>query len=184
MLSFWWLYAAIALLVRLKLGSPVFFRQARPGKNEKIFHILKFRTMLDAYDEAGEPLPDEMRMTNFGRILRSTSLDELPELWNIFVGDMSIVGPRPLMIEYLPLYNEEQKHRHDVLPGLTGLAQVNGRNLCSWEEKFKYDVEYTRNISFWGDVKIILQTILIVFKREGIHSNSSETKEPFRGNGV
>jgi len=157
-----------ALLVHRKLGSPVFFTQQRPGLNEKIFKIYKFRTMTDERDKEGNLLPDEVRLTSFGKLLRSTSIDELPELWNIFNGDMSVVGPRPLAVCYLPYYNEVEKHRHDVRPGLTGLAQVNGRNSVKWEDKFRYDVEYTKNITFWGDVKIIWQTVLIVLKREGI----------------
>jgi len=170
-----------AVLVRVKLGSPVFFTQQRPGLNEKIFKIYKFRTMTDERDKEGNLLPDEVRLTSFGKLLRSTSIDELPELWNIFNGDMSVVGPRPLLVKYLPLYDEEQRHRHDVRPGLTGLAQVNGRNLCSWEDKFRYDVEYARNVTFWGDVKIIWQTVLIVLKRQGISSETSATMEVFQG---
>lgn len=140
----------VAVLVRTKLGSPVIFCQERPGKNEKIFRMYKFRSMTDARDENGELLPDEVRLTRLGRILRSTSLDELPELWNILKGDMSIVGPRPLLVKYLPLYNEEQRHRHDVRPGLTGLAQVNGRNAITWEDRFAYDVRYVSRITAWG----------------------------------
>lgn len=139
--------------------------------------------MTDARDEQGNLLPDEVRLTDFGKTLRSTSLDELPEIWNIFIGDMSIVGPRPLLVKYLSRYNEEQKHRHDVRPGLTGLAQVNGRNLCSWEEKFKYDVEYTRNVTFLGDIKILWKTVMIVLKREGISSLNNVTMEEFKGDG-
>ena len=153
-----WLYLILFILVRVKLGSPVLFRQQRPGKNEKIFTLYKFRTMTDARDENGNLLPDEVRLTAFGKMLRSTSLDELPELFNILKGDMSLIGPRPLLVKYLPLYNEEQKHRHDVRPGLTGLAQVNGRNAISWEKKFEYDVEYVRNLSFLLDCRILLQT--------------------------
>ena len=141
----------VAVLVRTKLGSPVIFCQERPGKNEKIFKMYKFRSMTDARDENGVLLPDEVRLTRLGRILRSTSLDELPELWNILRGDMSIVGPRPLLVKYLPLYNEEQRHRHDVRPGLTGLAQVNGRNAITWEDRFIYDVRYVYRITAWGD---------------------------------
>ena len=158
-----WLYLILFILVRVKLGSPVLFKQQRPGKNEKIFTLYKFRTMTDARDENGNLLPDEVRLTAFGKMLRSTSLDELPELFNIFKGDMSLIGPRPLLVKYLPLYNEEQKHRHDVRPGLTGLAQVNGRNAISWEKKFEYDVEYVRNISFLLDCRILLQTVKAVF---------------------
>ena len=170
-----------AFLIRIKLGTPVFFKQLRPGKNEKIFGILKFRTMTDAKDENGNLLPDEIRLTRFGQFLRSTSIDELPELLNILNGDMSIVGPRPLLVQYLERYNEEQKHRHDVKPGLTGLAQVNGRNGITWEEKFHYDLEYVKNITFYGDCKIIFQTVMKVFGREGISSATSVTME-FKGN--
>lgn len=171
-----------AFLIRIKLGDPVFFKQLRPGKNEKIFGILKFRTMTDAKDENGNLLPDEIRLTRFGQFLRSTSIDELPELLNILNGDMSIVGPRPLLVQYLERYNEEQKHRHDVKPGLTGLAQVNGRNGITWEEKFHYDLEYVKNITFYGDCKIIFQTVMKVFGREGISSTTSVTMEEFKGN--
>ena len=175
-------YLVLYILVRVKLGAPVFFTQPRPGLHGKIFNIYKFRTMTDARDEQGNLLPDEVRLTDFGKTLRSTSLDELPEIWNIFIGDMSIVGPRPLLVKYLDRYNEEQKHRHDVRPGLTGLAQVNGRNLCSWEDKFKYDVEYTRNVTFLGDIIILWKTVMIVLKREGISSETSATMEEFKGN--
>ena len=171
----------VAVLVRTKLGSPVIFCQERPGKNEKIFKMYKFRSMTDARDENGELLPDEVRLTRFGKALRSTSLDELPELWNIFKGDMSIVGPRPLLVKYLPLYSEEQHHRHDVRPGLTGWAQVHGRNLATWEERFAYDVDYVDNISFALDVKIIFMTIRCVFAREGISAEGSATMEAFTG---
>lgn len=173
-----------AILVRTKLGSPVIFCQQRPGKDEKIFKMYKFRSMTDERDENGELLPDEVRLTPFGRKLRSTSLDELPELWNIFKGDMSIVGPRPLLVKYLPRYNEEQKHRHDVRPGLTGLAQVNGRNAISWEEKFALDVEYVRNISFLKDIEIVFATAAKVLKRDGISSETSSTMEEFMGTAV
>lgn len=158
----------VAVLVRAKLGSPVIFCQERPGKDEKIFKMYKFRSMTDARDENGELLPDEVRLTKFGRTLRATSLDELPELWNIFKGDMSIVGPRPLAEVYLPYYTEEERHRHDILPGLTGLAQVHGRNAISWEAKFAYDLEYLRTLSFRTDVKIIFLTVKKVLVREGI----------------
>ena len=171
-----------AFLIRIKLGEPVFFKQLRPGKNEKIFGILKFRTMTDAKDENGNLLPDEIRLTRFGQFLRSTSIDELPELLNILNGDMSIVGPRPLLVQYLERYNEEQKHRHDVKPGLTGLEQVNGRNGITCEEKFHYDLEYVKNITFYGDCKIIFQTVMKVFGREGISSTTSVTMEEFKGN--
>ena len=171
----------VAVLVRIKLGSPVLFKQPRPGKNEKIFNMYKFRTMTDARDENGELLPDEVRLTKFGKTLRSTSLDELPELFNILKGDMSIVGPRPLLVRYLPLYNERQKHRHDVRPGFTGLAQVNGRNSISWEEKFEWDVKYVEHVTFLQDCRIILKTIGVVLKRDGISSTTSATMEEFRG---
>lgn len=171
----------VAVLVRTKLGSPVIFCQERPGKGEKIFKMYKFRSMTDARDENGDLLPDEVRLTKFGKLLRSTSLDELPELWNIFKGDMSIVGPRPLLVKYLPLYNEEQRRRHDVRPGLTGLAQVNGRNAISWEARFALDVRYVSHITFLGDVKIIFATVGKVFKRDGIHAENAATMEEFRG---
>ena len=170
-----------ALLVRCKLGSPVIFCQERPGKDEKIFKMYKFRSMTDQRDENGELLPDEARLTKFGKALRATSLDELPELWNIFKGDMSIVGPRPLLVRYLPRYNAEQRHRHDVRPGLTGLAQVNGRNAISWEEKFALDVQYVSNVTFLNDVKIIFATVGKVFKRDGIQSANAATMEEFMG---
>lgn len=161
-------------------GNP-FFTQLRPGKDEKIFRLIKFRTMTNQKDKEGNLLPDDVRLTKYGKFLRSTSLDELPELLNILVGDMSIVGPRPLLVKYLPRYNEEQKHRHDVRPGLTGYAQANGRNAVTWEDKFKMDVWYTRNISFKLDVKIILDTVQCVLKRDGISSESSATMEEFMG---
>lgn len=176
-----WLYAIIAVLVRINLGSPIVFKQPRPGKNEKIFNIYKFRTMTDETDEEENLLPDEHRLTAFGRFLRSTSLDELPELWNILKGDMSIVGPRPLLVQYLPRYNERQKRRHDVMPGLTGYAQANGRNALTWEEKFEMDVYYTEHISFTFDVKIVFQTIKSVIRRQGISSATSATMEEFMG---
>ena len=169
----------IAVLVRVKLGSPILFTQQRPGKNEKIFTIYKFRTMTDQKDDHGDLLPDSIRLTSFGKFLRSTSVDELPELFNILKGDMSIVGPRPLLVEYLPLYNATQKHRHDVRPGLTGWAQVNGRNAISWESKFVYDVEYTQNVTMKRDLTIIGLTILKVLKREGISGQGSQTMDPF-----
>ena len=171
----------VAILVRTKLGSPVIFCQERPGKDEKIFRMYKFRSMTDERNEDGNLLPDEVRLTKFGRLLRSTSLDELPELWNIFKGDMSIVGPRPLLVKYLPLYNEEQRHRHDVRPGLTGLAQVSGRNAITWEEKFFHDVRYVENVSFFLDVQIVISTVKKVLKHEGISSDSSATMEEFTG---
>ena len=161
-------------------GNP-FFTQLRPGKDEKIFRLIKFRSMTCETDKQGNLLPDEQRLNSYGKFLRATSLDELPELINIFVGHMSIVGPRPLLVKYLPRYNQEQKRRHDVLPGLTGYAQVNGRNAISWEEKFRLDVWYVDHLSFWLDVKIILQTVGKIFKREGISSESSATMEEFMG---
>ena len=171
-----------AILVKIKLGSPIIFKQQRPGKNEKIFTLYKFRTMTDKKDEEGNLLPDEQRLTKFGKILRSTSIDELPELINILKGDMAIVGPRPLLVEYLSLYNDEQKHRHDVRPGLTGLAQVSGRNTISWEEKFDEDLKYINKVNLVSDFKIILKTIVKVFKREGINSETSVTMKKFTGN--
>lgn len=172
----------VAILVRIKLGSPIIFKQQRPGKDEKIFTLYKFRTMTDKKDENGNLLPDSERLTKFGKVLRSTSLDELPELVNILKGDMSIVGPRPLLVEYLPLYSEEQKHRHDVRPGLTGLAQVSGRNSLSWEEKFNDDLQYIKHITFFEDMKIIFMTVAKVFKREGIAQEGNATMEKFTGN--
>lgn len=174
-------FLIVAILVRVKLGSPIIFKQKRPGLNEKIFTLYKFRTMTDKRDKDGELLPDSVRLTKFGKFLRSTSLDELPEFINILKGDMSIVGPRPLLIQYLPLYNEKQKRRHEVRPGLSGHAQVNGRNAISWEQKFDLDVEYVDNVSFLGDWKIILLTIKKVFVREGISSDTSDTMEEFMG---
>lgn len=172
----------VAILVRVKLGSPVLFKQSRPGLNEKIFMMYKFRTMTGERDEKGELLPDSVRLTRFGKFLRSTSLDELPELFNILKGEMSIIGPRPLLVQYLPLYNEHQKRRHEVRPGLSGLAQVNGRNAISWEEKFNLDVEYVNNVSFVRDLNIIFLTIKKVFVREGINSDTAATMDPFKGN--
>lgn len=171
----------IALLVRVKLGSPVIFKQKRPGLNEKIFTLLKFRTMTNECDEKGNLLPNEMRLTRFGRMLRSTSLDELPELYNIIKGDMSFVGPRPLRVEYLPLYNEHQKKRHNVRPGLSGLAQISGRNAISWEDRFDLDVQYVNSVSFIGDWKIIFSTIKKALAREGINTEAGTTMSPFLG---
>ena len=171
----------VALLVRTKLGSPVLFKQKRPGLNEEVFMMYKFRTMTDERNDKGELLPDSIRLTRFGRLLRSTSLDELPELFNILKGDMSIIGPRPLLVQYLPLYNNHQKRRHEVRPGLSGLAQVSGRNAISWEDKFNLDVEYVDNVSFIEDWKIIFLTIKKVFVREGINSETAATIEPFKG---
>lgn len=173
------IFLAVALLVRIKLGCPVFFKQLRPGKNEKIFTLYKFRTMTDQRDNNGDLLSDEIRLTKFGKWLRSTSIDELPELVNILMGDMSIVGPRPLLVEYLPRYNSEQRHRHDVRPGLTGLAQINGRNAISWEERFCFDVEYVNNVTMLNDLKIILLTIHKVILRHGINSETAATMEKF-----
>ena len=176
---FCWLYAIVAVLVRIKLGKPVLFTQDRPGKDEKIFKLYKFRTMTDKRDENGELLPDEVRLTKFGKLLRCTSLDELPEVFNIIKGDMSVVGPRPLLVKYLPYYTEEQRKRHTVRPGLTGYAQAHGRNLVSWDEKFQMDVNYTKKITFAGDVKIIFETVISVLKHEGISSETSATMESF-----
>ena len=179
---FSWLYILVAILVRIKLGSPVLFTQDRPGKDEKIFKLYKFRTMTDQRDEKGNLLPDDVRLTRFGKLLRATSLDELPEAFNILKGDMSVIGPSPLLVKYLPLYNEEQRRRHEVRPGLSGYAQVHGRNAVSWEARFEMDVAYVDHITFWGDVKIILDTVLKAFvKREGISSQTAATMEEFKG---
>ena len=173
-LLFWWLYIILAVLVGIKLGRPVLFSQARPGRKDKhtgeerIFRLYKFRSMTNATDSSGNLLPDTERLTKFGRLLRSSSLDELPEIWNILIGDMSLIGPRPLAASYLPYYTEEERMRHCVRPGLTGLAQVNGRNSISWEEKFAFDIEYANNITFLNDCKILLQTVKAVICREGI----------------
>jgi len=170
------------ILVRTKLGSPILFKQNRPGLDEKIFTMYKFRTMTDQKDENGELLPDHIRLTKFGKMLRATSLDELPELFNILKGDMSIIGPRPLLVQYLPLYSAHQQRRHEVRPGLSGYAQVNGRNSISWEEKFDLDVQYVDNVTFINDVRIIIMTIKKVFIKDGISSESSVTMEAFEGN--
>lgn len=167
-LVFWWLYLIVAIVVKIKLGSPVLFIQERPGKDEKIFKLYKFRTMTDAKDDNGNLLPDDVRLTKFGRFLRSTSLDELPEAFNILKGDMSVIGPRPLAVQYLPYYTKKEKHRHDIRPGLSGLAQINGRNDLKWEERFFYDLQYAKKISFLGDLKIVLLTIKKVLKREDV----------------
>ena len=168
LLVFWWLYVIVAILVRVKLGSPVLFTQDRPGKDEKIFKLYKFRTMTDDRDENGNLLPDDVRLTKFGRLLRSTSLDELPEVFNILKGDMSIIGPRPLLVSYLPYYTEKERHRHDVRPGLTGWAQINGRNVTGWDQRLQQDLDYVNHCSFIMDVKIVLMTVLKVVKRSDI----------------
>lgn len=173
--------AIVALLVRIKLGGPVIFKQQRPGLNEKIFTMYKFRTMTDERDADGNLLPDEVRLTKFGKALRATSLDELPELFNILKGDMAIVGPRPLLVQYLPLYNAQQKKRHCVRPGITGYAQINGRNSISWEEKFDYDIYYVANIAITLDISILFKTFKTVIKRDGINSESDATMEDFKG---
>lgn len=172
----------VAVLVYIKLGSPIIFKQDRPGKDRKVFKMYKFRTMLDSYNKFGEPLPDKERLTKFGKILRSTSLDELPEFINVIKGDMSLVGPRPLLVEYLELYSEEQNRRHDVRPGITGWAQVNGRNSIGWNEKLNLDVEYVDNLSFLLDIKILFLTVYKVFKRDGINQDGNVTIEKFTGN--
>jgi lipopolysaccharide/colanic/teichoic acid biosynthesis glycosyltransferase len=187
LVMFCWLYAILAIMVRIKLGSPVLFKQERPGRidprtgKEKIFCLYKFRTMVDERDENGELLPDDVRLTKFGVWLRSTSLDEIPELFNILKGDMSLIGPRPLLVRYLERYNEEQRHRHDVRPGLTGYAQAHGRNSISWEDKFAMDVWYTKNVTLAIDVRILIDTIYSVLKKEGINSSTAATMEEFMG---
>lgn len=177
-------FLIVALIVFVKLGRPIFFIQERPGKDGKIFKMIKFRTMLNLTDENGNLLPNEMRHTKVGQFLRSTSLDELPELINVLKGDMSLVGPRPLLVEYLPLYNEYQARRHEVRPGITGLAQVNGRNSITWEEKFEYDVWYVDNFNLLLDFKILFKTIVKVFKREGINFNNRYKNNKFLGGDV
>lgn len=179
LIVFWWLYLIVAILVRIKLGSPIIFKQARPGKinpktgKETIFYLYKFRTMTDARDQEGKLLPDDVRLTKFGRLLRSTSMDELPEALNILKGDMSVIGPRPLLVEYLPYYTDKEHHRHDVRPGLSGWAQINGRNsIDSWEQRFEYDLEYVDNLSFMFDIKILFMTIIKVLKRSDIQVGS------------
>lgn len=172
---------AVAALVRIKLGSPVIFHQDRPGYHEKIFKLCKFRSMTDARGADGELLPDGIRLTKFGKALRATSLDELPELWNILKGDMSLIGPRPLLVKYLPLYNAFQRHRHDVKPGLTGWAQVNGRNTITWEQRFEYDVYYVNHISFMMDLKILFRTVAVVLRHSDINSAADATMEAFTG---
>ncbi len=175
-------FLIVWILIRIKLGKPVIFKQERPGKDEKVFKLYKFRTMTDERDEEGNLLPDEMRLSTFGQKLRSTSLDELPELFNILKGDMSFVGPRPLLVQYLELYDDKQKRRHEVRPGLTGLAQARGRNLLTWEERFNLDVEYVDKVSLWLDIKILIETVRVVIKREGIVPKDSEIMKPFGGN--
>ncbi len=181
LLCFFWLYILLAILVKLKLGSPVIFKQERPGLNEKIFIMYKFRTMTDKKDEKGNLLPDKDRLTRFGRFLRSTSLDEIPEFFNILKGDMSLIGPRPLLVKYLNRYSKEQLRRHEVKPGISGWAQVNGRNAISWEDKFRYDIEYVDNLSFLLDLKIIILTIKKVLIRDGISQVGNATMEEFKG---
>lgn len=177
---FWWLYIIIAILVKIKLGSPVIFKQQRPGLNEKVFSLYKFRTMTDERDKNGNFMPDEVRLTKFGKWLRSTSLDELPEVFNILKGDMSVIGPRPQLVKDMVFMTKDQRERHSVLPGLSGLAQVNGRNSISWEEKINYDLEYIERITFWGDVKIIIKTVQKAFiKQEGITKEDMATAEDF-----
>lgn len=171
----------VAILVKTKLGSPILFRQQRVGLNGEIFEMVKFRTMRDTIDSEGNPLPDEERLTKFGQLLRKTSLDELPELWNVLKGDMSLVGPRPLLVEYLPLYSKEQMKRHDVRPGITGYAQVNGRNNISWTKKFELDVYYVENFSLWLDVKILFQTVAKVLGQADINQEGNVTMEKFNG---
>ena len=180
-LCFWWLYIVVAILVKRKLGSPVIFKQQRPGLNGKIFTMYKFRSMTDAKDKDGKLLSDAERLPRFGKILRATSLDEIPEFINVLKGDMSLIGPRPLLVEYLERYSEEQKRRHEVRPGVTGWAQVNGRNAISWEEKFKYDVEYVDKLNFLLDMKIVFLTIKKIVVKEGISQEGNATMEKFTG---
>ena len=180
-LCFWWLYILVAILVKRKLGSPVIFKQLRPGLNGKIFTMYKFRSMTDAKDKDGKLLSDAERLPRFGQLLRATSLDEIPEFINVLKGDMSLIGPRPLLVEYLERYNDEQKRRHEVRPGITGWAQVNGRNAISWEEKFKYDVEYVDKLNFFLDMKIVFLTIKKIVVKEGISQEGNATMEIFYG---
>ena len=175
------LILGVSLLVRKKLGKPIFFRQVRPGLNGDSFEMMKFRSMLDSFGKDGNPFPDKERLTNFGKFLRASSLDELPGLWNVLKGEMSLVGPRPLLVEYLPLYSKEQARRHEVRPGITGWAQVNGRNAISWEERFKLDVWYVDNQTFWLDIKILILTVEKVFVREGISQDGQATMTKFTG---
>lgn len=185
LIVFGWLYILVAVLVRVKLGSPVIFKQPRPGRDEKIFDLYKFRSMTDERDKNGELLPDEVRLTKFGKVLRATSLDELPEAFNILKGDMSVIGPRPLLVKYLPRYSERQHRRHEVRPGLSGYAQVHGRNTVSWQDKFEMDVKYVDHITFLGDLKIIWDSVMVAFvRRDGISSETSVTMEEFMGNGM
>ena len=177
---FCWLYAIVAILVRVKLGSPVLFKQARPGKDEKIFNMFKFRTMTDERDANGELLPDEIRLTKFGSFLRKSSLDELPEFFNILKGDMSFIGPRPLLVKYLPYYNERERLRHSIRPGLTGWAQAHGRNAISWEKKFEYDVWYVEHMSFLTDIRVIIDTVKAVLHSEGVALNALEDFDEYR----
>ncbi len=181
LLFFWPLMIVTGVLVRINMGKGVIFKQQRPGRDGEIFTLYKFRSMSDRRDDSGKLLPDEARLGTFGKALRATSMDELPELWNILKGDMSIVGPRPLLVEYLPRYDKRQRHRHDVRPGLTGLAQVRGRNGISWDEKFENDVKYVSKITLPGDLNIIIETVAMVLRREGINSKTSATMEPFQG---
>lgn len=180
LILFCWLYAIVAILVRVKLGSPIIFRQARPGKDEKIFHMFKFRTMTDEKDENGNLLPDEIRLTRFGLLLRKTSLDELPEFINILKGDMSFIGPRPLLVKYLPYYNDRERLRHSVRPGLTGYAQAHGRNAISWEKKFEYDVYYVEHLSFLTDVKVVIDTVKTLFSHDQVVLNALEDFDEYR----
>ena len=185
LIVFGWLYILVAVLVRIKLGSTVIFKQPRPGKDEKIFDLCKFRSMTDERDENGELLPDEQRLTKLGKVLRATSLDELPEAFNILKGDMSVIGPRPLLVKYLPRYSERQHRRHEVRPGLSGYAQVHGRNTVSWQDKVEMDVKYVDHITFLGDLKIIWDSVMVAFvRRDGISSETSVTMEEFMGNGM
>ena len=180
LVCFCWLYIILAILVRVKLGSPVLFKQPRPGKDEKIFNMYKFRTMTDEKDENGNLLPDEVRLTAFGKKLRSTSLDELPEFFNILKGDMSFIGPRPLLVKYLPYYNERESLRHSVRPGLTGYAQAHGRNAISWEKKFEYDVWYVEHLTFLTDIKVIIDTVKTVLSHDGVVLNALEDFDEYR----
>lgn len=177
---FSWLYLILAVLVRVKLGSPIIFKQQRPGKDEKVFGMYKFRSMTDEKDENGNLLPDEVRLTSFGKKLRATSLDELPEFFNILKGDMSFIGPRPLLVKYLPYYNERERLRHSVRPGLTGYAQAHGRNAISWEKKFEYDVYYVEHLTFWMDIKVIIDTVKTVLSHDGVVLNALPDFDDYR----